>query len=61
VVFIPKYQRKVLYGQSHEDLGEVFRELARQKESAIEEDHLHPDHVHKVAFARVHLEGQYAP
>ena len=28
------------------DLGEVFRELARQKESKIEEGHLTPDHVH---------------
>ena len=27
-------------------LGEVFRRLARQKESEIEEGHLMPDHVH---------------
>ena len=27
-------------------LGEVFRELARQKESRVEEGHLMPDHVH---------------
>jgi putative transposase len=46
VVFIPKYRRKVLYGQLRIHLGEVFRELARQKESAIEEGHLQPDHVH---------------
>jgi putative transposase len=26
VVFIPKYRRKVLYGQVRQDLGEVFRE-----------------------------------
>ena len=29
-----------------ETLGEVFRRLAEQKESAIEEGHLRPDHVH---------------
>ena len=46
VVFIPKYRRKVLYGQVRQDLGEVLRELARQKESRIEEGHLQPDHVH---------------
>jgi putative transposase len=46
VVFIPKYRRKVLYGQLRQELGEVFRELARQKESRIEEGHLQPDHVH---------------
>jgi putative transposase len=45
VVFIPKYRRKVLYGQLRIHLGEVFRELARQKESAIEEGHLQPDHI----------------
>ena len=27
-------------------LGEVFRKLALQKESRIEEGHLMPDHVH---------------
>jgi putative transposase len=46
VVFIPKYRRKVLYGQIRAELGEVFRELARQKESRIEEGHLQGDHVH---------------
>ena len=29
-------------------LGEVFRKLAQQKESRIEEGHLMPDHVHKM-------------
>jgi putative transposase len=46
VVFIPKCRRKVLYGQLREHLGEVFRRLAAQKESRIEEGHLMPDHVH---------------
>ena len=46
VVFIPKFRRKVLYGQLRSELGEVFRRLAGQKESRIEEGHLMPDHVH---------------
>src|SRR5437867_11960590 len=46
VVFIPKYRRKMLYGQLRMHLGEVFRELARQKESTIAEGHLQRDHVH---------------
>lgn len=46
VVFIPKYRRKRLYGSLRRHLGEVFRRLARQKESEIEEGHLMPDHVH---------------
>lgn len=46
VVFIPKCRRKQLYGQLRKDLGNIFRELARQKESRVEEGHLMPDHVH---------------
>ena len=46
VVFIPKCRRKVLYGQLRVHLGEVFRKLADQKESRVEEGHLMPDHVH---------------
>ena len=46
VVFIPKGRRKALYGQLRVHLGEVFRKLAGQKESRVEEGHLMPDHVH---------------
>ena len=46
IVFIPKYRRKVLFGEIRRELGEVFHRLARQKESLIEEGHLMNDHVH---------------
>jgi len=46
VVFIPKKRRKVLYGELRKHLGEVFRNLALQKDSRIEEGHLMVDHVH---------------
>ena len=46
IVFIPKCRRKVLYGQLRVHLGDVFRKLAGQKESRVEEGHLMPDHVH---------------
>ena len=46
VVFIPKCRRKTLYGDLRRYLGDVFRDLARQKESRVEESHLMPDHVH---------------
>ena len=46
VVFIPKGRRKVLYEQLRRHLGEVFRRLAEQKESQVEEGHLLIDHVH---------------
>ena len=45
VVFIPKCRRKTLYAQLRPYLGEVFRRLATQKESRIEEGHLMSDHV----------------
>ena len=46
IIFIPKYRRKALYEQLRQHLGEVFRRLAEQKESRIEEGHLMSDHVH---------------
>ena len=46
IVFIPKYRKKVLFGQIRKELGDVFHRLAKQKESFIEEGHLMADHVH---------------
>ena len=46
IVFIPKCRRRTLYGELRRHLGEVFRRLAEQKESRIEEGHLMTDHVH---------------
>ena len=43
IVFIPIFRKKVLFGEIHRELGEVFRRLARQKESLIEAGHLLPD------------------
>jgi putative transposase len=46
VVFIPKCRRRTLYRELRQHLGEIFRRLAAQKESQIEEGHLQADHVH---------------
>mgnify|MGYP001386886169 CR=1 FL=1 len=46
VVWIPKYRRKVLFGRIRKHLGDVIRELARQRESQVLEGHLCSDHVH---------------
>lgn len=46
VVFTPKYRKKRLYHELRQHLGEVFHDLARQKECKIEERHLMADHVH---------------
>ncbi len=45
-MFIPKYRRKAIYGWIRKELGPIFRDLARQKESIVEEGHLKSDHVH---------------
>ena len=46
VVFIPKCRRRTLYKELRQHLGEVFRNLAGQRESRVEEGHLMSDHVH---------------
>lgn len=46
VVFIPKRRKKKVFGVLRRQLGEVFRELAKHKESEVVEGHLMPDHVH---------------
>ena len=42
----PSTAESVLYKELRRHLGEVFRQLAKQKESQIEEGHLMSDHVH---------------
>ena len=46
VVFIPKRRKKLIYGTLRRNLGEIFRELAQQRECKIVEGHLMIDHVH---------------
>jgi putative transposase len=43
IVWIPKYRRKALYGRIRDHLGEVIRELARQRECQILEGHVCSD------------------
>ena len=49
VVFNPEISqegKKAIFGVTKKRLGDVFRELARRRESKIEEGHRMPDHVH---------------
>ena len=46
IVWIPKYRRKAIYGELRKYLGEIFHDLARQKECKIIEGHICIDHVH---------------
>lgn len=46
VVFIPKRRKQAIFGALRKHLGEIFRELALQKECQVVEGHLMRDHVH---------------
>ena len=46
VVWIPKYRKKALYGQLRKYLGQVFKDLARNRECEVLEGHMMADHVH---------------
>lgn len=46
LIGIPKYRKKVLFGNLRKYLGDVFRELAQQMESKVLEGYLMGDHAH---------------
>jgi len=46
IVFIPKYRKKVLFGAIRREVGPILRDLARHRESQVEEGHVMPDHIH---------------
>jgi putative transposase len=46
IVWIPKYRKKAIFEELRKYLGEIFRDLAAQKECKVVEGHLLPDHVH---------------
>ena len=46
IVWIPKYRKKIIYGQIRKYLGTMIRELANQRECEVEDGHLLVDHVH---------------
>jgi putative transposase len=69
IVFVPKYRKKVLYGKIRKKVGEILRDLSKQKGVEILEGHLMPDHVHmclkvppkfSIAFVIGFLKGKSA-
>ncbi len=46
IVFVPKYRHKVFFGKMRIRIGELIRELCRQKDIEILEGHTLPDHIH---------------
>lgn len=46
VVICPKYRKRKLYGSWRRKVGEILRDLCRQKEIELVEGKARPDHVH---------------
>jgi len=69
IVIIPKYRKRMLYGKLKKHVGEVIREVCRQRGIELIEGHLMPDHIHmclsippkqSVAFAIGFTKGKSA-
>jgi len=69
VVFVPKYRKKKLYGKFRRRVGDILRDLCRQKGVELIEGHLMADHVHmclsvppkySIAFVIGFLKGKSA-
>ena len=69
IVIIPKYRKRMLYGRVKKHVGEVIREVCRQRGIELVEGHLMPDHIHmcvsippkhSVAFAIGFIKGKSA-
>ena len=69
IVIVPKYRQKKLYGKFRRQVGEILKELCRQKGVELLEGHLMPDHIHmcssvppkfSIAFVIGFLKGKSA-
>ena len=69
VVIVPKYRKKVFFGSRRKQIGEILRQLCRQKEIGLIEGNAMPDHIHmvlsippkySVAMALGYLKGKSA-
>jgi len=69
VVIVPKYRQKRFFGSRRKQIGEILRQLCRQKELGLLEGHAMPDHLHmllsippkySVAFTIGYLKGKSA-
>ena len=69
VVFVPKYREKKLYGKFRARVGEILRDLCRQRVVELLEGHLKSEHIHmclrvapkyNIAFVIGFLKGKSA-
>lgn len=45
---MPKYGQRVFLGQRKKHIGEILRDLCRQKEIGLMQGNAQPDHVHRL-------------
>ena len=69
VIVVPKYRKRVLYGKIRRRVGEILKDLCRQRGIEMIEGHLMPDHIHmclsvppkfSIAFAIGFIKGKSA-
>ena len=48
LVIVPKYRRKMLFGKVRQRIGQILRQLCRQRGIELIEGHAMPDHIHLV-------------
>src|SRR6056297_1899787 len=69
VVIVPKYRRKVFFGNRRKEIGKLLRQLCMQKGLELVEGTARPDHVHmllsippvySVAMTMGYLQGKSA-
>ncbi len=69
VVIVPKYRKKKLFGKFRIRVGEIIKDLCRQRGVELIEGHLMPDHIHmclsvlpkfSIAFVIGFLKGKSA-
>ena len=46
LVFIPKYRRKIMYGELKKDIAEILRKLCEMKQVTLIEGRICKEHVH---------------
>ena len=69
IVIVPKYRKRKLYGKFKRHVGEILKDLAKQRGIEIVEGNLRPNHVHmcisvppkySIAFVIGFLKGKSA-
>ena len=48
VVIVPKYRRKIIFGRTRRQIGQILRQLCRQKGVELVEGNATMDHIHLV-------------